>query len=298
MPGRPRAGCRTPRPRRPRTGPSTPPRRPAPSSSAGSCSATAAPASRSTTPARRLALQPVGARRFRRRARRCCRRTTCAWCRCCSTSPGPMRRAIVNGVTLGGRAPVLRDPVARHALWRVVDSLVGAVRAASRHRHVGPLERARLDDRARGVRRRGACRRAACASASANSRCTCAGTPRSRSPSVSPARSACRCVATSPSTCCRCTGTTISSARAPLAQRPRVPWSERTARARRVPDARQCAAARARSSHAAREAGYAAAWPWSLHADDTQHATPRPRCRPSHGDRATTAIDRVSSTTR
>ena len=31
---------------------------------------------------------------------------------------------IVNGVSLGGRSPVLRDAVARHALWRVVDTLV------------------------------------------------------------------------------------------------------------------------------------------------------------------------------
>jgi len=31
---------------------------------------------------------------------------------------------IVNGVSLGGRSAVLRDAVARHALWRVVDTLV------------------------------------------------------------------------------------------------------------------------------------------------------------------------------
>lgn len=36
----------------------------------------------------------------------------------------PARR--VNGVTLGGRAHVLADPVARHGLWRVADDLVGA----------------------------------------------------------------------------------------------------------------------------------------------------------------------------
>ncbi len=33
-------------------------------------------------------------------------------------------RRVVNGVSLGGRSPVLRDAVARHALWRVVDTLV------------------------------------------------------------------------------------------------------------------------------------------------------------------------------
>jgi hypothetical protein len=33
---------------------------------------------------------------------------------------------VVNGVQLGGRAPVLRDPVARHRLWSAVDSLLVA----------------------------------------------------------------------------------------------------------------------------------------------------------------------------
>ena len=33
---------------------------------------------------------------------------------------------VVNGVSLGGRAPVLRDAVARHALWCAADTLVAA----------------------------------------------------------------------------------------------------------------------------------------------------------------------------
>jgi hypothetical protein len=35
-------------------------------------------------------------------------------------------RRVVDGVPLGGRAHVLKDPIARHALWRVVDQFVGA----------------------------------------------------------------------------------------------------------------------------------------------------------------------------
>lgn len=34
-------------------------------------------------------------------------------------------RRVVNGVALGGRAHILKDPVERHALWTVVDTLLG-----------------------------------------------------------------------------------------------------------------------------------------------------------------------------
>lgn len=37
---------------------------------------------------------------------------------------GDVRR-VIDGVALGGRAHVLKDPIARHALWTVVDQLVG-----------------------------------------------------------------------------------------------------------------------------------------------------------------------------
>ena len=178
----------------------------------------------------------------------------------------------VDGVTLGGRAHVLKDPVSRHALWRVVDDAGRRLRASPGHRDVGPLERARLDDARRGGRHRDACRRDACGSASASSLLHV------RWHTTHPITVGLASALGLP--LCRDLGLDVLQVhwydhlerRAPLARRPHVPWSDAPLVLGEFPT-RGSARLPSHIVAAAREAGYAAAWPWSLRADDTSTDT-------------------------
>ncbi len=176
-------------------------------------------------------------------------------------------RRLVDGVPLGGRAHVLKDPVSRHALWQVTDTLVDAF---GRHPGIAMWDLWNEPDwlvapwrppaRRLSARRLRQCLGRARPPRQMARDATGHGGPRKRArPSAlsRPWRS----------TCCRCTGTTISSAGRPWPGA--RTWHGATRRGCSASSRRAAARdARRTSWPTAREAGYAAAWPWSLHADD------------------------------
>lgn len=173
----------------------------------------------------------------------------------------------VEGVSLGGRVSVLRDPVARHALWTVTDELVGAF-----GRHPGVAlwdlwnEPEWMTAPWRPPSRRLSARRLR----------QCLGELllhvrwHARQPATIGLASA------RGLPLCRGLGLDVLQVhwydhlerRAPLACRPRVPWSDAPIVLGEYPT-RGSARRPSEIVGAARAAGYAAAWPWSLRADDT-----------------------------
>ncbi|AMY11352.1 Endo-beta-mannanase [Luteitalea pratensis] len=173
---------------------------------------------------------------------------------------------VVNGVSLGGRAPVLRDAVARHALWCAVDTLIAAF---GRHPAIAMWDLWNEPDWMIAPWRPPSRR----------------FSPRRLRQYLAELALHVRWHATHPLTVglasarglplCRDLSLDVLQVhwydhlerRAPLSPRARVPWSEAplvlgefpTSGSARAPDA---------IAALARDAGYAAAWPWSLHADD------------------------------
>lgn len=181
---------------------------------------------------------------------------------------------VVNGVQLGGRAAVLHDAVTRHALWRVVDALVTPF---GTHPGIAMWDLWNEPDWL-----------------------TAAGRPRARRLS---ARALRRCIAelalhvrwhatqalTVGLACTRglplCRDLELDvlqvhwydnlEPHSPLAQRPDVAWSRAPWLLGEFPT-RGSARSPETIVTIAHDAGYAAAWPWSLHADDQSsddHAT-------------------------
>ncbi|WP_396625424.1 hypothetical protein [Luteitalea sp.] len=173
---------------------------------------------------------------------------------------------VVNGVALGGRLPVLRDPLARAALWRVVDDLVAPF---GRHPGIAAWDLWNEPEwlmrpwRAPARRLSGARLRQALEELALHVRWH----------------------ATQPLTVglastrglplCRTLELDILQVhwydplerRAPLAHRPQVSWSRAPWLLGEYPT-RGSARPPGAIVAAAREAGYDAAWPWSLQADD------------------------------
>ncbi len=177
------------------------------------------------------------------------------------------RARTVDGVVLGGRLPVLRDPVARHRLWRVIDTVLLAF---GRHPGIAmwdlfnepewlcaptrPPQR-RLSRRLLGQ---------VLGELTLHARWHATqpitiGLASSRGLSL-----------------CRLLDLDVLQVhwydhlerRAPLAHRPQVPWSAAPLLLGEFPSAGSRHAPATLIS-AAHDAGYAAAWPWSLLADDT-----------------------------
>jgi hypothetical protein len=172
----------------------------------------------------------------------------------------------VDGVTLGGRAPLLRDPVARHRLWRAVDDLLLAF-----GRHPGIAMWDLWNEPEWMVAPwRPPVRRFA---------------PRRLRQYLEELRLHVRWHARQPVTLglasaaglplCRHLDLDVLQVhwydhldrRAPLAPRPRVAWSTAPIILGEFPT-RGSARAPDHIVETARAAGYAAAWPWSLRADD------------------------------
>lgn len=175
-------------------------------------------------------------------------------------------RRLVEGVAIGGRAHVLRDPVSRHALWRVTDDLVGAFGS-----HPGIAmwdlwnEPEWMAAPWRPPARRVSQRRLR--------QCLGELALHVRWHASQPLTIGLASVHGLP--LCRDLGLDVLQVhwydhlerRAPLDRCPRVPWSEAplllgeypTRNTRHAPDV---------IVHTSHRAGYAAAWPWSLHADD------------------------------
>ncbi len=176
------------------------------------------------------------------------------------------RPRIVEGVSLGGRAAVLRDPVSRHALWRVAEPLVVAF-----GRHPGIAlwdlwnEPEWLTVPWRPPTRRLSARRVR--------QCLAELLLHVRWHSTHPVTVGLASARGLP--LCRDLGLDVLQVhwydhlerRAPLHRRPLVPWSHAPLVLGEFPT-------HGSAHHAAQivataiDAGYAAAWPWSLRADD------------------------------
>ncbi len=172
----------------------------------------------------------------------------------------------VNGVSLGGRAWVLHDPVARHRLWRAIDGLLGAF---GRHPGIALWDAWNEPDwlcapwRPPARRLSRALLRLCLAELVLHlrwhvSQPVTVGLASARGLSL-----------------CRALELDVLQVhwydsverRAPLALRPRVPWSDAPLVLGEFPSAgsaRDCA----QIVDTARRAGYVAAWPWSLLAHD------------------------------
>ena len=175
-------------------------------------------------------------------------------------------RRVVNGVSLGGRSPVLRDAVARHALWRVVDTLVAPF---GRHPGIAMWDLWNEPDWMIAPWRPPSRRLS----------------PRRLRQCLSELALHVRWHATQPLTVglasarglplCRDLSLDVLQVhwydhlerRAPLSPRARVSWSDAPLVLGEFPTRGSARAADAIAA-LARDAGYAAAWPWSLHADD------------------------------
>ena len=173
---------------------------------------------------------------------------------------------LVNGVSLGGRAPVLRDPVARHAWWRVVDALVTPF---ARHRGIAMWDLWNEPEWMTAPWRPPARRLS----------------PRRLRQCLSELVLHLRWSATQPLTVglasarglplCRDLGLDVLQVhwydhlerRAPLSPRARVAWSEAPLVLGEFPTSGSARDADTIAALAL-DAGYAAAWPWSLLADD------------------------------
>ncbi|WP_239489131.1 hypothetical protein [Luteitalea sp. TBR-22] len=193
-------------------------------------------------------------------------------------------RRIVDEVALGGRIAVLRDAVARHALWQVVDPLVGAF---GRHPAIACWDLWNEPDWLVQSWRPPARRLP----------------PRRLRQVLEELALHVRWHATQPITVglastrglplVRTLGLDVLQVhwydplerRAPLARRPPVPWSDAPWLLGEYPT-RGSALAPDAIVATALGAGYAAAWPWSLHADD----------RSSDGEAALRAVAGVRNT--
>ena len=173
---------------------------------------------------------------------------------------------VVNDVRLGGRAAVLRDAVSRHALWRVVDTLVGPF---GRHEGIAMWDLWNEPDWMMAPWRPPVRRLA----------------PRRVRQALEELALHVRWHATQPITVglastrglslCRMLDLDVLQvhwydpleSRAPLAHRPDVPWSRAPWILGEFPT-RGSARTPETIVSMARHAGYVAAWPWSLNADD------------------------------
>ena len=175
-------------------------------------------------------------------------------------------RRLVDGVPLGGRADVLKDPVSRHALWRVTDTLVGAF---GRHPGIAMWDLWNEPDWLVAPWRPPARR----LSARRLRQCLAELALHVRWHATQPVTVGLASVLGLP--LCRDLALDVLQVhwydhlerRAPLARRPHVGWSDAPWLLGEFPT-RGSARLPAHIMAAAREAGYAAAWPWSLRADD------------------------------
>jgi hypothetical protein len=173
---------------------------------------------------------------------------------------------LVNGVTLGGRAAVLRDPVSRHTLWRAVDSLVGTF---GQHAGVAMwdlwnepewmLARWRPPTQRLSPRRLRQCLGELLLHVRWH-----ASQPVTVGLASTLGLPLCHDLALD---VLQVHWYDHLERRAPLARRPQVPWSDAPLVLGEFPT-RGSAHRPTQIIAAAREAGYAAAWPWSLRADD------------------------------
>jgi hypothetical protein len=175
-------------------------------------------------------------------------------------------RRVVNDVPLGGHTHVLKDPIARHALWTVVDSLVSTV---GDHDGIAMWDLWNEPDwmvsRWRAPGRRLTTRQLR--------RCLAELILHVRWHSTHPITVGLASTGGLP--ICRGLGLDVLQVhwydhlerRTPLGRRPRVPWSDAPLLLGEYPT-RGSARLPAHIVETARTAGYQAAWPWSLRADD------------------------------
>lgn len=175
-------------------------------------------------------------------------------------------RRVVEGVALGGRAHVLKDPVARHALWTVVDGLVGVF---GQHDGIAMWDLWNEPEwmasprRAPGRRLTRGLLRRCLAELSLHVRWH---SPHPTTVGLASARGL---------SLCRDLHLDVLQVhwydhlerRSPLAEPPRVPWSSAPLLLGEYPT-RGSARLPAHIVDMARQAGYEAAWPWSLRAGD------------------------------
>lgn len=173
---------------------------------------------------------------------------------------------VVDGVRLGGRMPVLRDALARHALWQVVDALVAPFSA---HPGIAMWDLWNEPDWLTAASRpwsRRMTRRAL-------RQCLAELALHVRWHTTHPLTVGLSCTRGLP--LCRDLDLDVLQvhwyddleSHSPLAQRPRLPWSEAPWLLGEFPT-RSSARSPGEIASIARDAGYAAAWPWSLHAED------------------------------
>lgn len=177
----------------------------------------------------------------------------------------------VDGVTLGGRAHVLRDPVSRHALWRVVDDLVGVF---GHHPGVAMWDLWNEPDWMAApwrppTRRVSARRLRQCLGELLLHVRWHASQPVTVGLASTLGLPLCRDLALD---VLQVHWYDHLERRAPLARRPHVAWSDAPLVLGEFPT-RGSTRLAAHIIAAAREAGYAAAWPWSLRADDNSTDT-------------------------
>ena len=173
---------------------------------------------------------------------------------------------VVNGVDLGGRAWILHDAVARHRLWRVLDELLAAF---GHHPGIAMWDAWNEPEWLCAAWRPPARR----LSRSLLRRCLTELVLHLRWHTTQPITVG--LASADGLSLCRHLGLDVLQVhwydrlevRMPLASRPRVPWSDAPLVLGEFPtagSARSCADI----IDTARAAGYAAAWPWSLLADD------------------------------
>ncbi|MCC6164230.1 MAG: hypothetical protein IT182_12850 [Acidobacteria bacterium] len=175
-------------------------------------------------------------------------------------------RRVVNGVALGGGAPVLRDPVARHTLWRAVDDLLVAF---GRHPAIAMWDLWNEPEWMTTPWRPPARR----LSSAQLRRCLAELALHVRWHAVHPITVGLASAAGLP--LCRALDLDVLQVhwydhlerRHPLARCPHVTWSHAPLLLGEYPT-RGSATSPERIIDIARNAGYAATWPWSLHADD------------------------------